>query len=224
MLSKSRLTLIILVSSLVSLGIWATSQPNSLAAADNTAGEPNPAYNNVGIRSGVWNDGQAALWDLPFIDHFKFFGPEQRVRGYRPTQPIAFSHVTHVQKNRMECQYCHWSVAKAAYAAIPEVQTCNGCHGLVVKGTTDTQKKEIQKVVDTFNSGKPIEWVKVHVTPNYVHFNHKRHVKAGVTCQECHGQIPKMEVVERVTSMKMGWCIGCHREKGTSIDCYTCHY
>jgi hypothetical protein len=23
--------------------------------------------------------------------------------------------------------------------------------------------------------------------------------------------------------MKMGWCISCHRERGASIDCLTCH-
>ena len=124
----------------------------------------------------------------------------------------------------MECQYCHWSVAKAAYAAIPEVQTCNGCHGLLVKGSTPEQQKAIKDVTDAYTAGKPIDWVKVHVTPSYVRFNHKRHVKAGVTCQSCHGQVPKMEVVERVTSMKMGWCVDCHRAKGTSIDCYTCHF
>ena len=70
---------------------------------------------------------------------------------------------------------------------------------------------------------KPIEWNKVHVMPDHVRFNHKRHVTAGVSCQECHGQIPEMEKVERVSSMKMGWCISCHRERGTSIDCWTCH-
>jgi hypothetical protein len=61
------------------------------------------------------------------------------------------------------------------------------------------------------------------VFPDHAKFNHKRHVKAGVACQECHGQVPEMEVVERVSSMKMGWCIDCHRQRGTSIDCLVCH-
>lgn len=179
-------------------------------------------YNSVGVRTGIWNDGQAALWDLHIIDHFRIFGPPERARGHRPEQPIKFSHITHVQKNKMDCQFCHWNVAKAAYAAIPEVENCVGCHRLV-PGTQDSQKQEIAKVVDYFNKTEPVPWVKVHVMPDYVKFNHKRHVKAGVTCQECHGQIPEMEVVERVSSMKMGWCISCHRERGASIDCLTCH-
>ena len=75
-----------------------------------------------------------------------------------------------------------------------------------------------------YDNGEPVPWEKVHVMPDYVKFNHKRHVKAGVACQECHGQVPQMEVVERQSSMKMGWCLDCHRERGASIDCGVCHY
>ncbi len=181
-------------------------------------------YPEVGKRTGVWNDGQAALWDLNLIDHFHYFGPEERAKGYTPEQPIAFSHVTHVQGNRMECQYCHWSVTKSSFAAIPEVETCMGCHGTLVKGREEWQQKEIAKLSEYWESGEPIPWERVHVMPNHVKFNHKRHVKAGVSCHSCHGQVPEMEKVERVSSMKMGWCLSCHREEGTSIDCLTCHY
>ena len=44
----------------------------------------NDKYPEVGERAGVWDDGQAALWDLNIIDHFHYFGPESRARGYRP--------------------------------------------------------------------------------------------------------------------------------------------
>lgn len=183
-----------------------------------------PSYPEQGIHAGVWNDGQAALWDLNFLDHFHYFGPEERARGYQPEQPIHFSHVTHVQKNKMECTYCHWSVTKSPYAAIPEVETCAGCHALMVQGQTDEQKAEIKKVQGFWERKEPIPWQKVYVMPNYLKFNHKRHIKAGVSCQSCHGQIPEMQVVERVSSMKMGWCVSCHRMQGASIDCATCHY
>ena len=123
----------------------------------------------------------------------------------------------------MECQYCHWSVTKSSYAAIPEVETCMGCHKYV-GGRTEEQQAGINKIKEYWKKGEPIPWKKVHAMPNYLKFNHKRHVKAGVSCHSCHGQIPEMEVVERVSSMKMGWCIECHRDQGTSIDCATCHY
>lgn len=223
-------------------GFWLLGLSVSESAAqDKTLDPANPDvadYPRVGIRGGVWNDGQAALWDLNIFDHFHYFGPENRARGYRPEQPIKFSHVVHVQQFKMECKFCHWNVAKSPYAAIPEVQTCMACHSLV-KGKNVLKKEaeksqaekdaeawkvtEIKKIEDLWNAGKQIPWVKVHVMPDHVRFNHKRHVKAGVGCQECHGQISEMAKVERVSSMKMGWCLSCHRERGASIDCYTCH-
>lgn len=180
------------------------------------------AYPVVGVRTGVWYDGQSALWDLNIVDHFHYFGPKERARGFKPEQPIKFSHVTHVQKNQTQCQFCHWTVAKSPYANIPEMETCMGCHQIVA-GQTEAQQKEINKIKEYYSKETPIPWVKVHVMPDHVRFNHKRHVKGGVSCHECHGQIPEMETVERVSSMKMGWCVSCHRERGASIDCYVCH-
>lgn len=171
------------------------------------------------VRAGVWNNGQAAPWDLHIIDHYRYFGFPERARGYKPEQPIAFSHKLHVSDLKMECQFCHWNVTKSSFAAIPEVETCMGCHQQLVT----KQSAELDKLKKYWADGQPIPWEKVHVTPDYVRFNHKRHVKAGVTCQECHGQVPQMEVVERASSMKMGWCVDCHRQRGASIDCWTCH-
>ena len=194
------------------------------------------AYPSVGTSRGVWASGQAALWDFDFLDHFRLFGASERAKGYGPKQPINFSHVIHVQQNKMECQFCHWNVSKSAYAAIPEVETCMGCHKMITlqdgvdaegkpkaKAGREAGFKEIQEIKKYYESKQPIPWAKVHVMPDHVRFNHKRHVKSGVGCQECHGQVPEMAVVARQSSMKMGWCIDCHRDRGTSIDCYTCH-
>lgn len=202
---------------------------SAAAAQQDSAQKPGGElpYSKLSPRAGVFDDGQAALWDLHFLDHFILFGADERARGYKPPQPINFSHVIHVQQNKMECQYCHWTVSKSAYAAIPEVESCMGCHklvpGKIPEGSGLTMSPEVKKIHDAYNAGEEIAWEKVHVMPDHVRFNHKRHVKAGVTCHECHGQVPAMPVVERVSSMKMGWCISCHRERGTSIDCTVCH-
>lgn len=198
------------------LFLLAALLPASVVFAQQT--DPYPAYKDIPVDAGVWNDGQAALWDLNILDHYRLFGFPEKSKGYKPEQPIKFSHVNHVQRVKMECQYCHWNVDKAAYAAIPEVETCMGCHKYV-----KTDSPEIKKLTEYHAKGEPVPWVKVHVMADYVRFNHKRHVKAGVNCQECHGQVPNMVAVERVSSMKMGWCISCHRDKGASIDCATCH-
>ena len=113
------------------------------------AGKGGEGYPEQGYHAGVWNGGQAVFWDLHLIDHFRYFGAPERARGYAPEQPIPFSHVTHVKQNQMECQYCHWSVTKSSYAAIPEVETCMGCHRYV-NGRTEDQQKDIQKIKDQY--------------------------------------------------------------------------
>ena len=140
-------------------------------------------------------------------------------RGYHPEQPIKFSHQQHVEKNAMECQYCHSGVAKAGYPTLPSVELCMGCHKNVL-----TDSPEIKKLAKHWEEKTPVEWVPVHNLPEHAHFPHNRHIQAGVGCQNCHGQMQKMQSAERVSSLKMGWCLSCHREKGATIDCSACHY
>jgi hypothetical protein len=67
------------------------------------------------------------------------------------------------------------------------------------------------------NSGKPVEWVKIHSLPDHVYFNHSQHTVAGkVQCQTCHGEIQKMDEVYQFSDLSMGWCVNCHRE--TKVD------
>jgi hypothetical protein len=83
--------------------------------------------------------------------------------------------------------------------------------------------------------GKGIEWIRVHSLPDFVHFDHRSHVNAGVDCQRCHGPVERMERIVQWSSLTMGWCVNCHRDvnqgridglqgKSASIDCSTCHY
>ncbi|RMD85481.1 MAG: hypothetical protein D6808_05140 [Candidatus Dadabacteria bacterium] len=192
-----------------------TPSKGGLAVAEGTS--------TVDLSAGVYNAGKAAPWDFKITDHYKYFNFPERAEGYAPKQPINFSHKLHVSTLGLECQFCHWSVTKSPFAAIPEEDVCMGCHNLLIE-TDRTRKSEgIKKLKEYYSKGEPIPWQKVHVMPDYVRFNHKRHIKAGVACHECHGQVPQMDVVQRVSSMKMGWCVKCHRERGTSIDCAVCH-
>ena len=34
----------------------------------------------------------------------------------------------------------------------------------------------------------------------------------GVGCVSCHGRVDRMEVVEQVEALSMGWCLDCHRD------------
>lgn len=139
--------------------------------------------------------------------------------GFKPDQPIPFSHAAHAGLRQIDCEYCHSSARRSFSAGIPPMNTCMGCHKLV-----RTDKDPIKWLTEKYNKNDPIQWVKVHDLPDHVRFPHKRHISAGLKCQECHGAVEKMEVVEQVAPLQMGWCIGCHKEKSASIDCLTCHY
>jgi hypothetical protein len=39
--------------------------------------------------------------------------------GYQPEQPVAYSHKLHAGQLGMNCFYCHYTVYRGAYAAIP---------------------------------------------------------------------------------------------------------
>ncbi len=139
--------------------------------------------------------------------------------GYAPTQPIPFSHKLHAGDKQIPCQYCHSSARRSSSAGIPSTNTCMGCHRNVV-----SDRPNIQKITEAYMKNEPIEWVKVHDLPDYVRFPHKRHVAAGLACQDCHGKVESMDVVEQVAPLQMGWCISCHTEKNAPKTCFTCHY
>ncbi|MFN9575463.1 MAG: cytochrome c3 family protein [Gemmatimonadota bacterium] len=126
-------------------------------------------------------------------------------QGYAPEQPIAFPHPVHVQKAKMNCQYCHFAANKSPDPGMPAVGTCMGCHTVV-----KAQSPEIQKLAKYWAEKKPVPWVRIHKVPDYVQFPHMRHVKSGVTCQSCHGQVQKMQRVFQYSSLNMGWCVSCH--------------
>jgi hypothetical protein len=140
--------------------------------------------------------------------------------GYKPTQPIAFPHDRHAGKTGIPCEYCHSSARRSITAGIPPLNTCMGCHRSVL-----TDSPLIQKVTEHFKNNEPIEWVKVHDLPDFVRFSHKIHVSgAKLACQECHGKVEEMAVVEQVAPLQMGWCVSCHTQKKAKLDCITCHY
>ncbi len=170
-------------------------------------------YGGFGPEGEVWAGGRAAWWDFRFLD-WGLTG-----WGYAPSQPIAFSHKTHAGDYRMDCLYCHSAARVSSRAGVPSVQTCMGCHRRVAR-----ESPEVQKIQAYWKNRKPIPWIRVHSLPQFVRFNHKRHVRAGVACSSCHGRVEEMERVEQVASLKMGWCVSCHEARGAGKDCLICHY
>ena len=134
-------------------------------------------------------------------------------------QPIAFSHAHHVAEVGLDCQFCHAYARRGPVAGIPSVQRCAGCHRVVL-----SERPEILEVLEYWENEEPIPWVRVHDLPDHVRFTHKAHVRAGVGCETCHGDVAAMEAAVQVESLGMGWCVDCHQERGATRDCLACHY
>ncbi len=177
-------------------------------------------------------------------------------QGYAPQQPIAFSHRLHADELQMDCRYCHSGATESRHAGIPSGDVCMRCHELVTttqaesrlaekEGRPAKTSDELQKLYDALaldEEMKPLEnkepqaidWVKIHNLPDYVYFDHRAHVSAGVSCQHCHGNVESMQQVEQFSNLSMGWCVNCHRDTAEhgvdrqpvdpSLDCAACHY
>ncbi len=127
--------------------------------------------------------------------------------GYMPTQPVPYSHAMHADGLGMDCRYCHTSVEGAAHANVPPTKVCMNCH-VTIFG----KSAKLEPVRESYTTGLPVQWIRVHDLPDYVYFDHSIHVQRGVGCVTCHGRIDKMEVVFQAQPLSMSWCLDCHRQ------------
>jgi hypothetical protein len=121
-------------------------------------------------------------------------------------QPVQFSHKHHVGDDGIDCRYCHTTVDKAANAGIPPSKTCMNCHSQIW-----ADSPYLEPVRQSYQTGKPIEWTRVHDLPDFVYFNHSIHVNKGVGCSTCHGRVDQMPLTYQFSSLQMEWCLSCHR-------------
>lgn len=138
--------------------------------------------------------------------------PQQVDTGYMPVQPVAYSHKLHAGNLGLDCMYCHSTVDKSRFAAIPPTEVCMNCHARVRE-----KSPKLQLVRESYATGNAIPWVKVHRLPDYVYFNHQAHVTAGVSCVHCHGRVDQMVEVRQVQPMSMAFCLECHRNPAPNI-------
>lgn len=149
-------------------------------------------------------------------------------KGYKPEQPIKFSHKLHAGDNEIACQYCHYTVEKSRHSGIPTVNICMNCHKGISTGP-QYGETEIAKIYAAagFNAKtgtydgpqNPIKWIKVHNLPDHVYFSHQQHVVVGKQdCANCHGDVKKMTVVEQKNPLTMKWCVECHRKTEVAME------
>jgi len=138
--------------------------------------------------------------------------PRQADTGYTPLQPVAYSHKLHAGNLGLDCTYCHYTVDKSSFAAVPPTEVCMNCHVRV-----KDKSPKLQLIRESFATGAPVPWVKVHRLPDYVYFNHQAHLTAGVSCVSCHGRVDQMVEVRMVQPLSMAWCLDCHRNPAPNI-------
>jgi mono/diheme cytochrome c family protein len=158
--------------------------------------------------------------------------------GYKPEQPIKFSHKVHAGDNKIDCNYCHSSARHSKTSGIPSLNVCMNCHKYVdgTNGKTFTYNgeefpmpEEIKKIYKALdynpetqvygNNPTPVKWIKIHNLPDHAFFSHSQHVNIGKqACQTCHGAVETMDVVEQFSPLTMKWCIECHDKTGVANE------
>jgi hypothetical protein len=126
--------------------------------------------------------------------------------GVALDQPVPFSHQHHVAGLGIDCRYCHTLVETSAFAGIPPTRTCMNCHQQIWVNSA-----MLEPVRDSYRTGKSIPWSRVHNLAEFVYFNHSIHVKKGIGCSTCHGQIDRMALTRQHATLHMEWCLDCHR-------------
>ena len=86
------------------------------------------------------------------------------------------------------------------------------CHNNIEK-----ESEDLDVLIASFNDDVPIEWVKVHMLPDYAYFDHSVHLEANVGCVSCHGRVDQMDKVMQVEPLSMSWCLDCHRDPDPHI-------
>jgi Cytochrome c7 and related cytochrome c len=154
--------------------------------------------------------------------HRTFFGAVKEFLLWQstPVQPIAFNHKIHIQHG-LQCTSCHAGATQGPDAGIPSVSFCMACHQVIA-----TDKPEIKKLSAYAEKGQEPSWQRIFWFYPSVHvkFWHAPHIRAGVSCEQCHGDIAQETVAVKTKDLTMKFCLSCHNAKGVSVDCTTCHY
>ncbi len=147
----------------------------------------------------------------------QYQSPPENLPREVPPQPVAFSHKLHASKG-LKCLDCHKTAEKKFTAGLPQPDDCMVCHRTIATGDPD-----IMKLTQLAAAGVNVYWVPVYDSPSFVFFSHKKHLKAGETCETCHGDVTKYDVLAQELSISMTTCMNCHEKRGVENACFWCH-
>ena len=194
----------------------------ALAILVGTGGKPMKFFTAFGdtLSTIAANKGPLSLTALCVLMviatvYFFYMSPATAVG---PEQPIPFSHRLHAGSKAIDCQFCHPYAGQSIDPGLPPVEKCLYCHKYII-----ANHPEIQKENEYFNTNTPTPWKKVYRVAEHVLFNHERHIRKNIQCQECHGQVESMDRLKE-KRFYMGFCLDCHQEKKANVGCWlACH-
>jgi c(7)-type cytochrome triheme protein len=132
-------------------------------------------------------------------------------------QPIPYSHKTHLSLG-LKCASCHKNPDPGEAMGLPPESFCLNCHRAV-----KADSPHIQKLAAAAVEKQPLPWVRIYQVPAFVYFSHRVHLKAGESCEACHGPVREREVITKEVANNMQSCMACHAAKKARNDCSTCH-
>jgi hypothetical protein len=163
--------------------------------------------------------GTVVLGSAVVFGFYVWASPWNTDVGYKPKQPVAYSHALHAGTLGMDCRYCHATVERSAFAGVPPTQTCMNCHAQVKKDSP-----ALEPVRKSWSEGTSIPWVRIHKSPDFVYFDHSAHVgvgvgenRAAIGCESCHGRIDTMVEVKQQKPLSMAWCLECHTNPAPNL-------
>ena len=147
-------------------------------------------------------------------------------------QPVAFSHVTHLEKAGLVCASCHRQRPDGSFAGLPGLENCAECHSSPLGKSVEEQRL----IAEYIQPGKEIPWLSYARQPGHVFFSHAAH--SLESCNTCHQDMSQSTALpvyheNRITgysreAMTMAACERCHAlPEHTSTtaanDCAVCH-
>ncbi|ADE35366.1 Cytochrome c [Candidatus Karelsulcia muelleri DMIN] len=169
-------------------------------------------------------------------------------KGYKPNQPIFFSHKIHSGINNIHCQYCHSSSLYSKVSGIPSLNICMNCHisineynGNYIpfgkdKCYFDNEIRKIYKYLGWNETNRNlsdkksnIKWIRIHNMPDFVYFDHSQHIivagkeikkskNVDLVCEACHGYVKNMDKISMFNDFTMEWCIKCHKHSNVNYN------
>jgi len=171
-----------------------------------------PPWANTAAKLAVISAGVAGAGSLAAL--MIYVRTPYNTGQLRPIQqPVEFDHRHHVVDDEIDCLYCHSGAATTPRAGIPATEKCMGCHAQIWNDSP-----LLEPVRQSYFTGEPIPWRRVHDLADFVFFDHSVHVQHGIGCVRCHGRVDKMARVHQVAPLTMGWCLDCHRNPPARLD------